>query len=419
MENKKKTVAIIGAGRSGLASLKNALEQDLDPVIFEKTSEPYGLWSKGTPVWENMFTNVSQQSMSFIDHPWSKYPGPHFESTIYPRAFQVRAYMKSYIDRFCLEKYIRFESRVDSIDILPNKQWKVIVTNLKTNETHESIFDFVIIASGTYSKPKIPEYQNSSQFKGEILHSYNFRDSIDFTNKRVVVVGCARSGSDLSVYIARHGAKKVSSIIRNPYLMFPILAATKIKPQTDEDTEFDQYNIVPLDNYMLRRKNTYLDPDSTDIDLKNQAFSLINELNIEQTDKEKSHPALYVDINSPNSLFSLKFSMSDQYYEMTKNGQINTKCTTIKSFDSNGVFLNDGSYEEADIVLLCTGYKPFIDHLPKFVRDALKHEEDSLRFNLFKKALHPEVPNLAFVGQFQLLFFGGTDLQAKWVTMVS
>ncbi|CAG8786701.1 4730_t:CDS:2, partial [Dentiscutata erythropus] len=41
----KPRVAIIGAGSSGLASLKQCLDDDLDPICFEQASYVGGLWN--------------------------------------------------------------------------------------------------------------------------------------------------------------------------------------------------------------------------------------------------------------------------------------------------------------------------------------------------------------------------------------
>lgn len=48
------------------------------------------------------------------------------------------------------------------------------------------------------------------KFKGRYLHSRDYKDSRDFTDKTVVVVGIGNSGSDLAVEISQ-AAKQVSS----------------------------------------------------------------------------------------------------------------------------------------------------------------------------------------------------------------
>lgn len=48
------------------------------------------------------------------------------------------------------------------------------------------------------------------KFKGRYLHSRDYKDARDFTDKRVIVIGIGNSGSDLAVEIS-HAAKQVSS----------------------------------------------------------------------------------------------------------------------------------------------------------------------------------------------------------------
>lgn len=45
MDTKRLKVCIIGAGACGLLSIKNCLEENLQPVCYEKTEDIGGLWN--------------------------------------------------------------------------------------------------------------------------------------------------------------------------------------------------------------------------------------------------------------------------------------------------------------------------------------------------------------------------------------
>lgn len=45
MADERLRVCIIGAGASGLVSIKNCLDENLVPVCYEKTSDIGGLWN--------------------------------------------------------------------------------------------------------------------------------------------------------------------------------------------------------------------------------------------------------------------------------------------------------------------------------------------------------------------------------------
>lgn len=85
--NKRERVAIIGSGPAGLVSAKYALEYGLVPTIFDRKNIPGGLWSAGTAIWDQMYTNVSKYSVSFSDFPWPE------SSSIIPSAKDVFNYL--------------------------------------------------------------------------------------------------------------------------------------------------------------------------------------------------------------------------------------------------------------------------------------------------------------------------------------
>lgn len=189
-----KKVAIIGAGASGLVSAKYAIENGLSPVIFEKTANIGGLWStKDTAIWEGLKTNVSRYICMFSDHPWPN------DTRLFPLAHEVHKYLLSYARKFHIDKYVRLNHKVTFIRRLETKKWEIKFHNLLTNETRLEIFDFLIIASGIYCKPRITLDENSSKFNGLILHSSQFRlKDPRLDSKNVLVIGGSLSGVDIA-----------------------------------------------------------------------------------------------------------------------------------------------------------------------------------------------------------------------------
>ena len=66
-----KRVAIIGAGASGLVSIKSCLDEGLEPVCFEKSGEIGGLWYYRDDrvdqacVYQSTVINTSKEVMCF------------------------------------------------------------------------------------------------------------------------------------------------------------------------------------------------------------------------------------------------------------------------------------------------------------------------------------------------------------------
>ena len=194
-----KRVAIIGAGVSGLTSAKYALENGLSPVVFEKSAQISGLWSaKDTAVWEGLNTNTTKLLMRLSDHEWPS------ETPLFPSPSQVDKYLVEYAKKFGLDSHIRLNHKVEFVRCLEslNKSWEVRFRNMQTNEINTEIFDYLIVASGSFQSPYIPKHLNVEGFKGLVLHSSKFRlNDPRFESKKVVVVGGSISTSDISAHL--------------------------------------------------------------------------------------------------------------------------------------------------------------------------------------------------------------------------
>ena len=111
-----RTVAIIGAGPSGLAAAKSAIECGLKPVVLEKSSQIGGLWKpKSGSVWETMHTNISYHTCQFSDFAWKK------DVQDFPNQEEVNEYLDAYAGTFKIPPYIQFNSEVQRISMAEDK----------------------------------------------------------------------------------------------------------------------------------------------------------------------------------------------------------------------------------------------------------------------------------------------------------
>ncbi len=76
-------------------------------------------------------------------------------------------------------------------------------------------FDYVVVSTGHFSVPFIPEYKGMSSFPGRIMHSHDFRDAEEFRDKNVVVLGSSYSAEDVALQCHKYGAKTVTIGYRN------------------------------------------------------------------------------------------------------------------------------------------------------------------------------------------------------------
>lgn len=62
-------------------------------------------------------------------------------------------------------------------------------SQVQGGEVDEEVFDAVMVCSGLHNKSYIPSFPGMDEFKGDIVHSCDFKNGGKFAGKTVVVVG--------------------------------------------------------------------------------------------------------------------------------------------------------------------------------------------------------------------------------------
>ena len=224
-------VAIIGSGPCGLSMLR-AFQQAEEKgqsipeiVCYEKQEDLGGLWNYswrtgsdqyGDPVPNSMYrylwSNGPKECLEFADYSFDE----HFKQPI--PSFPPREVLYNYIlgraKNGNLKKYIKFSTTVTNVNF-DGSQFELTSINKKENKITKEIFDYVVVSTGHFSVPYIPEYEGMKSFPGRILHGHDFRDAEEFRNKDVVVLGSSYSAEDIALQCYKYGAKSVTIGYRN------------------------------------------------------------------------------------------------------------------------------------------------------------------------------------------------------------
>ncbi|KAJ7986574.1 hypothetical protein DPEC_G00341280 [Dallia pectoralis] len=203
-----RTVAVIGAGPSGLTSIKSCLEEGLEPTCFESSDDIGGLWrfkeslDQGRAnIYQSVIINSSKEMMAYSDFPPPAYLPNNMHHT------QLLVYLRLYAEAFDLLKHIQFQTAVLSVHQRPDfhlsGQWEVETE--RSGQRKTLIFDAVMVCTGHFTKPHMPlrDFPGIEDFKGKYLHSWEYRSAEGLQGKRVVVVGIGNSGGDIAVDASR------------------------------------------------------------------------------------------------------------------------------------------------------------------------------------------------------------------------
>ncbi len=180
-------VIVVGAGFAGLYMLHRLRGLGLDARVLEAGSGIGGTW-----FWNRYpGARCDIQSMEY-SYQFSEELQQEWEwSERYATQPEILTYINHVADRFDLRKDIQLNTRVASAVFSETADhWKV------TTETGEA-FDarFVVMATGCLSQPNRPPFDGAEDFEGDIYHTGQWpHQPVDFTGKRVAVVGTGSSG---------------------------------------------------------------------------------------------------------------------------------------------------------------------------------------------------------------------------------
>ncbi|NXD51396.1 FMO4 monooxygenase, partial [Corvus moneduloides] len=388
-------VAVIGAGVGGLVSVKCCLDEGLEPICFESSEDIGGIWrytdstdDSRVSVYRSIITNTSKEMSCFSDFPY-----PEDFPSYLPHSL-VLEYFRMYAQHFDLLRHIRFQTTVLSVskrpDFTTSGQWEVVTETGSVRESH--VFDAVMVCTGHYQEPYLPLASfpgTESRFKGQHLHSREYKDVEAFRGKRVLVVGIGNTGGDLSVELSRVAAKVFLSTRSNTWVISRV-----------SDHGF------PCDMVSTTRFNHFLDwllPSALTRRIRFRKFnSWFNHTNYGLASSKSSKFKIIINEELPFCLLS---------------GTVVLK-PNVKEFTENSAVFEDGTTEEnIDVVLFATGYNFSFPFLEESVRSIIDDNR-----SLYKCVLPPQLekPTLAIIGLIQLTgsIMVGSEMQARWVTGV-
>ena len=222
----KKRVAVIGAGPSGLAVLRDfqtakANGDEIPEIVcFEKQDNWGGLWNYtwrtgldqyGEAVHGSMYrylwSNGPKEGLEFADYSFEEHFGKQIAS--YPPRSVLFDYIEGRIKKTEVRDWIKFSTAVKNVE-QSDDGFTVTTCDLTTSKTNVGYFDHVIVCSGHFSTPNMPSFDGFERFPGRILHAHDFRDATEFHGKDVLLIGTSYSAEDIGSQCWKYGAKSIT-----------------------------------------------------------------------------------------------------------------------------------------------------------------------------------------------------------------
>lgn len=204
---------VVGAGFAGLYALHNLRSHGLSVRVVEAAPEVGGTWYFNRYPGARCDVESVDYCYSFSDELQQQWNW----SEKYATQTEILAYLNWVADTLDLRRDITFNTRVLSA-ILDEQALRWTVT---TDGGEVIKARFCIMATGALSAAITPDIPGLDSFAGEIHHTAHWpREGVDFTGKRVAVIGTGSSGIQ-SIPIIAEQAQRLYVFQRTPNYSVP------------------------------------------------------------------------------------------------------------------------------------------------------------------------------------------------------
>ncbi len=346
-------VLIIGAGLSGIDAAHHL--QKFCPgksyVILEQRERIGGTWDLFR--YPGIRSDSDMLTMGYSFRPWT-----------HPKAISpgedIREYITATAHDEGIDRNIRFRHQIKRAEWSSEEaKWKVeamrkisVAGNTADQEEPVTLTcNFLFCCAGyyRYSAGYLPEFPNSSRFKGRMIHPQGWPEDLDFAGKRIVVIGSGATAVTLVPAMAKTAAH-VTMLQRSPTY---VISA----PEKDRIANFLRHVMPAMWAYRLSRwKNVGF---MTYIYQLSQRFPNFVKKGIIKKASKQLGTDFDVDTH-----FTPRYRPWEQrmclipdadMFEAIKSGCASVVTDQIETFTEKGIQIKSGKLLEADIIVTATG----------------------------------------------------------------
>ncbi len=375
-------VLIVGAGISGIgmAAHMEMKAPGHTYTIVDRRESLGGTWDLFR--YPGIRSDSDMHTLGFEFEPW------RHEKSI-ADAPSILEYLHKITEERGIKEHIRFGHKVISADFREDEaRWHIEMELEDGSRTHLTA-NFLYLGSGyyDYDDPYDAGF-DLSDFEGQVLHPQFWPDDLDYTDKKVVVIGSGATAVTIVPSMADKAAK-VTMLQRTPTWMFA-------KPAKDWIANTLR-RVLPdsLAYKITRAKNIFMQDVSFKL-ARNKPAKIKNTL----TKKIKKALGKNYDeatFTPPYNPWEQRVCLvpDDDLFKSMNAGKAEIVTGHIAGFEANGVRLKSGELLEADIIITATGLT-----LAVAGKIAVSHNGepvDFARLFYYKGCMFSNLPNLAVV----------------------
>lgn len=347
---------IIGGGQGGIMLGARLKQLGVPTVIVEKNP-------KAGNSWRNRYRSLVLHDPVWYDHlPYIPFPA-HWP--VFTPKDKMGDWLEMYVKVMELSYWGGTECLSASFDEA-EKRWTVKL--LRDGKPITLRPAQLVFATGAYGPPKVLQLAGAEDFKGEILHSSHYSDGSKYQGKKVVVIGAASSGHDVSVDLWEAGAD-VTMVQRSP--------TTVVRSETLMELGFDIYSEQAVADG--------IDVDKADMIAAATPFALQPPKQKALYDKIRARDAAFYDKlqatgflidfgPDETGLLMKAYRTGSGYYvdvgasQLIIDGEIGIKAgVEIEMLTPTGIRFADGTEIAADVIIQSTGFQSMHEVVARIV----------------------------------------------------
>jgi cation diffusion facilitator CzcD-associated flavoprotein CzcO len=338
-------VIIVGAGLSGIGAAYYLQSKcpNRSYAILEGRDAIGGTWDLFR--YPGIRSDSDMHTLGYDFKPWR-------EAKAIADGPAIRKYVNETADENGIRKHIRFQHKVLSAAwSSDDATWTVTAQNGE-GENVTLTCNFLYMCSGyyNYDEPFDAEIPGLDDFQGEVVHPQFWPEDLDYSSKKVVVIGSGATAMTIVPAMAERGAK-VTMLQRSP---------TYVASRPDQDKiantlrkilpekwayAITRFKNVRMQDWVYRRTRT--DPEK----IKQRLLGMVRNALGEAYTAKHFTPSY----NPWDQRLCL--IPNDDLYNAIKNGSASVVTDTIETVTSDGLNLSSGETLEADIIVTATGLK--------------------------------------------------------------
>jgi putative flavoprotein involved in K+ transport len=335
-------VLIVGAGQAGLAIAARLGLLGMDTLIVDKRA-------RVGDIWRERYHSLALHNQVKLNHmPYLPWP-PNWPK--YLPKDMIAGWLETYSWAMECNVWTNTEFLGGDYDDAKG-EWVVRVR--KADGTERIMRPrHLVMANGIAGRPLRPKLPGLDSFKGKVIHTHDYREGARWKGRKVLVVGAGTSGHDVAQDLHGHGAH-VKIIQRGSATVASVKAAGMVHSvYYDEDLPLEECDMIAAaSSYPLLVKGY----QAAVVKMKEVDKDLLEGLTAQgfKLDWGEDETGHQMKFRRRHGGYYLNCGCSD----LVITGEVGLiQHEDTAHFVDNGLLMQDGTVEEADLIVTATGYQ--------------------------------------------------------------